>query len=309
MQLPQQYNTSQAMNSSTMNGFIQTPFHDHTAFVQIGNTYPLAGTDMNHQQAFQPLINHHHLRQQQGGYIPIIQNDTTTGLCPTTINNEHIQEQIIMQKTKLEEIEIFKQIDEVCTKMVHKTKGKAFDATNNATRMESSLTSLMPKREDQSSSPSSPKIKVTPMIINNVPPQYVATSTPQQGIQSPPPPLFTTSPTSSNQSSKNDNQLSQNKRDFVQQLLNKRKRSTSDPSGGNKRAKTNNSSGVGSNKNGKKQKHFLPQHAVQYLKEWFYEHLDHPYPSADQKDSLSKRTGLTYLQVSNWFTNTRKRVW
>jgi len=59
----------------------------------------------------------------------------------------------------------------------------------------------------------------------------------------------------------------------------------------------------------KKQKHFLSQNSVQLLKEWFYEHLDHPYPSADQKESLSKSTGLTYLQVSNWFTNTRKRIW
>jgi hypothetical protein len=59
----------------------------------------------------------------------------------------------------------------------------------------------------------------------------------------------------------------------------------------------------------KKQKHFLSSNSVQLLKEWFYDHLDHPYPSADQKEDLSKRTGLTYLQVSNWFTNTRKRVW
>jgi hypothetical protein len=59
----------------------------------------------------------------------------------------------------------------------------------------------------------------------------------------------------------------------------------------------------------KKQKHFLSGQSVQHLKEWFYEHLDHPYPSADQKEDLAKRTGLTYLQVSNWFTNTRKRVW
>lgn len=59
----------------------------------------------------------------------------------------------------------------------------------------------------------------------------------------------------------------------------------------------------------KKQKHFLSQTSVQILKEWFYDHLDHPYPSADQKEALSKQTGLTYLQVSNWFTNTRKRIW
>ncbi len=58
-----------------------------------------------------------------------------------------------------------------------------------------------------------------------------------------------------------------------------------------------------------KQKHFLPQTSVQKLKAWFFEHLDHPYPSAEEKETLARETGLTYLQVSNWFTNTRKRVW
>ena len=55
-----------------------------------------------------------------------------------------------------------------------------------------------------------------------------------------------------------------------------------------------------------KKKHFLNQDAVAILKDWFYQNLDHPYPTSDQKEQLSKRTGLTYLQVSNWFTNSRK---
>jgi len=58
-----------------------------------------------------------------------------------------------------------------------------------------------------------------------------------------------------------------------------------------------------------RKKHFLSQESVAILKAWFYENLDHPYPTADQKEQLSKQTGLTYLQVSNWFTNSRKRVW
>eukprot|EP01080_Neovahlkampfia_damariscottae_P008694 gene8694-641_t len=51
----------------------------------------------------------------------------------------------------------------------------------------------------------------------------------------------------------------------------------------------------------KKQKHFLPPTSVQHLKEWFYDHLDHPYPSADQKENLSKLSGLTYLQSMGTF--------
>jgi hypothetical protein len=58
-----------------------------------------------------------------------------------------------------------------------------------------------------------------------------------------------------------------------------------------------------------RKKHFLNQEAVAILKAWFYDNLDHPYPTADQKEQLSKQTNLSYLQVSNWFTNARKRVW
>jgi hypothetical protein len=59
---------------------------------------------------------------------------------------------------------------------------------------------------------------------------------------------------------------------------------------------------------GGRKKHFLNQESVSVLKAWFYDNLDHPYPTSDQKEQLSKQTGLTYLQVSNWFTNSRKYV-
>jgi hypothetical protein len=58
-----------------------------------------------------------------------------------------------------------------------------------------------------------------------------------------------------------------------------------------------------------KSHHFLPHDAVKILKEWFYFNVEHPYPSSAEKERLSKETGLSYLQVSNWFTNSRKRVW
>ncbi len=58
-----------------------------------------------------------------------------------------------------------------------------------------------------------------------------------------------------------------------------------------------------------KSHHFLPQDSIAILKRWFFANVEHPYPSSAEKERLSKETGLSYLQVSNWFTNSRKRVW
>jgi hypothetical protein len=113
-----------------------------------------------------------------------------------------------------------------------------------------------------------------------------------------------------NENPKN-NSIDSSQREMVQQILQKKKRpfDVMSQSSGNDLL----------SQDQKKQKHFLPQTSVQHLKEWFYDHLDQyfifslisfsPYPTSDQKENLSKLSGLTYLQVSNWFTNTRKRVW
>lgn len=43
------------------------------------------------------------------------------------------------------------------------------------------------------------------------------------------------------------------------------------------------------------------------LKNWFACHLEHPYPSEDEKAMLAKQAGLSRTQVVNWFANNRRR--
>lgn len=59
----------------------------------------------------------------------------------------------------------------------------------------------------------------------------------------------------------------------------------------------------------KPKSYFLPNKAVKKLKKWFFLNVSHPYPSYAEKEQLAKETGLTHSQVSNWFTNSRKRMW
>lgn len=48
--------------------------------------------------------------------------------------------------------------------------------------------------------------------------------------------------------------------------------------------------------------------ATNILRAWLFQHLQHPYPSEDQKKQLGAETGLTILQVNNWFINARRRI-
>lgn len=43
------------------------------------------------------------------------------------------------------------------------------------------------------------------------------------------------------------------------------------------------------------------------LRSWFASHLEHPYPSEDEKAALSDQCGLSKTQVINWFANARRR--
>lgn len=54
-----------------------------------------------------------------------------------------------------------------------------------------------------------------------------------------------------------------------------------DPSGGPRRVRRGN----------------LPKHVTDILRAWFHEHLDHPYPSEEDKQLFIQKTGLTISQV------------
>ena len=74
----------------------------------------------------------------------------------------------------------------------------------------------------------------------------------------------------------------------------------------------------------KKRRGNLPRDVTDMLKQWFEEHLAHPYPTEEEKQMLCRRTGLAMtqvgttawtwregtdrgVQISNWFINSRRR--
>jgi len=58
----------------------------------------------------------------------------------------------------------------------------------------------------------------------------------------------------------------------------------------------------------KKRRGNLPKAATNLLKKWVFDHLFHPYPTEEEKNSLSLQTGLSLNQISNWFINARRRI-
>jgi hypothetical protein len=55
----------------------------------------------------------------------------------------------------------------------------------------------------------------------------------------------------------------------------------------------------------------LNAEAKNVLKAWMFspEHFAHPYPSEEEKEELANEAGIEVKQLSNWFTNARKRLW
>lgn len=51
----------------------------------------------------------------------------------------------------------------------------------------------------------------------------------------------------------------------------------------------------------------LPKETVQILNTWLLSHLQNPYPTPAEKNELLRQTGLTKIQLSNWFINVRRR--
>lgn len=51
----------------------------------------------------------------------------------------------------------------------------------------------------------------------------------------------------------------------------------------------------------------FPRAAIKILKDWMLVHIDHPYPTEEDKESLKEQTGLSIGQISNWMANTRRR--
>ncbi|EDU45194.1 homeobox and c2h2 transcription factor [Pyrenophora tritici-repentis] len=51
----------------------------------------------------------------------------------------------------------------------------------------------------------------------------------------------------------------------------------------------------------------FPRAAVKVLKDWILMHIDHPYPTEEEKETLQQQTGLSMNQISNWMANTRRR--
>lgn len=52
----------------------------------------------------------------------------------------------------------------------------------------------------------------------------------------------------------------------------------------------------------------FPKEASDILLTWLQRNKHHPYPTDQEKTTLRKETGLTMVQINNWFTNARRRV-
>ncbi|KAF7551014.1 hypothetical protein G7046_g7839 [Stylonectria norvegica] len=64
---------------------------------------------------------------------------------------------------------------------------------------------------------------------------------------------------------------------------------------------------LGGDNKQRKRRGNLPKETTDKLRSWFMLHLQHPYPTEDEKQDLMRQTGLQMNQISNWFINARRR--
>ncbi|CAF0823880.1 unnamed protein product [Rotaria sordida] len=57
-----------------------------------------------------------------------------------------------------------------------------------------------------------------------------------------------------------------------------------------------------------KKRGIFPKSATLLMRAWLFQHLNHPYPSEEQKKIFARETNLNVLQVNNWFINARRRI-
>ncbi|XP_045520792.1 homeobox protein Mohawk [Pieris brassicae] len=56
------------------------------------------------------------------------------------------------------------------------------------------------------------------------------------------------------------------------------------------------------------QKRLFTPEIKRYLKDWLVRRRENPYPNREEKKILSRETGLTYIQICNWFANWRRKL-
>ncbi|XP_053619159.1 homeobox protein Mohawk isoform X2 [Plodia interpunctella] len=56
------------------------------------------------------------------------------------------------------------------------------------------------------------------------------------------------------------------------------------------------------------QKRLFTPEIKRYLKDWLVRRRENPYPNREEKKFLSHETGLTYIQICNWFANWRRKL-
>lgn len=52
----------------------------------------------------------------------------------------------------------------------------------------------------------------------------------------------------------------------------------------------------------------LPAEASARLQKWLQDNPTRPYPTEEEKEGLLQETGLTFSQLNNWFSNSRRRL-